>query len=146
MRKCSLSKEVAKISDQQQTFLDALKDPDIYQVPARQRYRWAATKAGYSENTPISSITKPLQKQIIEVAERMLMEASISAAWVMQETVDGENIESIATRFKMDAAKEILDRAVPRKENKPAQQAPLVQIMLPAKQEYKIVDVVKDNE
>lgn len=79
------------------------------------------------------------------VAEKMLMQASISAAWVMQETVDGENIESIATRYKMDAAKEILSHAVPKRENKPQSQAPLVQILLPAKQEYKVIDVVKDE-
>ncbi len=80
-----------------------------------------------------------------EVAERMIMEASISAAWVLQDTVDGNNIEAMTTKFKLDAAKEILDRAVPRKEAKaPVQQGPLVQIMLPPKA-IKIVEVVDDE-
>lgn len=79
------------------------------------------------------------------VAEKMLMQASISAAWVMQETVDGENIESITTRYKMDAAKEILSHAVPKRTSAPSQQAPLVQILLPAKQEYKVIDSIKDE-
>ena len=114
-RRLCLSKEVVKVSEQQQKFLDALRDPNIYAVPARNRYRWAADIAGYSNTTSIASIVRPLQDKIIELAEKMIAEASLSAAWVLQETVDGENIEAVATKYKLAAASEILDRAVPKK-------------------------------
>ncbi len=139
-----MGQELTKPTEQQQAFLDALKDPEIVTVPAKQRLRWAATKAGYSEKTTIADITKPLHKQIVDVAERILMNASVDAAWALVDAVNGDNVEVVKTRFRLQAAQEILDRAVPKKVEQKANQAPLVQIMLPAKA-AKVIQIEDDT-
>ena len=125
----------------QKAFIEWLTSPEIADVPKKERYRWAADKAGYGKNTPIAQITKPLRHLIVEAAEGVLLEASVEAAWTVRDALSGE-IEAFATKIRLDAAKDILDRVVPKKEAKVAQQAPLVTIVLPAKQEsVKLVEV-----
>ena len=79
-----MTTEIKKLDDcteLQKKFVQALKSPDIVEVPRRERWRWAATAAGYSENTTVTEITAPIRHLIKDVAEQIIAEASIAAAW-----------------------------------------------------------------
>lgn len=137
-----MANEIAPLTNKQQAFLDALRLPEIMDVPVRQRFRWAATQAGYSDKTSMTLITKGITNEITAVAERILMEASVEAAFTLVDTLHGNNIDPVTSKYRMDAAHGILDRAVPKREQAVKQQGPLVQILLPAKdaKEIKIID------
>jgi hypothetical protein len=124
--------------------MDALTGPEITEQPKKDRYRWAATQAGYAHTTSIASIIKPLRHLIVQAAESVLAEATVEAAWTLRDALTGE-IEAFSTKIRLDAARDILDRVIPKKEAKAVSQAPLVQIILPAKQESVRVIEVKDE-
>ena len=138
-------REITKISDctdQQRKFIHALCSPDIVEVPRRERFKWAAKHAGYSETTPISQIVSPIQHLIVDATERVLAFASIEAVWTMREALDGE-VDSF-TKIRLEAAKDILDRSVGKKDRNQGNfgnTPPLAVLILPAKQVREAIDV-----
>ena len=90
-----MAQEIAKLedcTDKQRAFVQALKAHSIVGIPAKDRFRWAATSAGYSENTSVSEILGPLRHLIKDIAEQMLSEASIYAAWQVTDAITGGEI------------------------------------------------------
>lgn len=142
-----MSKELTKAdcTEQQKKFLEALHDEEVLKAPARSRFRVCATIAGYGENTPIAVIIRPILHLIKEEAEMILTRAALSAAWAMTDIVDGENLETLKDRLRLDAAKQILDRVVPIKEKGTGSAGPQVVIMLPQKTAVKVIDHVEDE-
>ncbi len=138
-----MSKDVVKYTEKQEKFLDALRSEEVIYVPPGERFRWCATRAGYSETTPLSQIMSPLSKDITDVAEKILADASINAALTLRDAVSG-GVVDLYTKTRLDAAKDILDRSVPKKEAKSQILIPTIQIMLPAK-EVKMLEHVKDD-
>lgn len=132
------SKEIKTLSDcteSQRNFIGALCSFEITEVPRKDRYRWAATQAGYSPTTPISQILGPIQHLVIEATQRLLAEASIEAAWTMRESLQG--VLDANSKVRLQAASDILDRAVGKKSeqsDRDARNPPMAVLVLPAKQ------------
>ena len=131
-------------TDKQRKFLEALQDEKLQTVEAHKRFRHCAREAGYSDATNLQEIMRPIRHLVIEAAEAILMDASISAAMVIVDTVNGTGIDSIKTKFQMDAAKELLDRAVPKKEvNKATSNVTNIVLQLPQKA---VLREIEDHE
>lgn len=94
--------------------------------------RWAATVAGYSENTTISEIMAPLRHLIKDVVEQGFIEASIHAMWQVMDPVTGGTVDA-HTKTRIDAAREILDRSVPKKTETKGVSGATTVVVIPAK-------------
>ena len=99
------------MTEKQQAFLDHLFDDDV-----RGNYRLAARKAGYSDDTSISSITAPLEEQIIEVSRKYIARMSVEAAVAMSDVLAKPHMPGTAS--KIAAAKDLMDRAGLKKPEK----------------------------
>lgn len=132
-----MANEIAKLedcTDKQRGFIQALKSPDIVNVASKDRFRWAADAGGYSPTTSLTEILSPLRHLIKDIAEQMLSEASIYAAWQVMDPVSGGDVDS-STKLRLDAAREILDRSVPKKAEAKKTNEPITIVLMPAKQE-----------
>lgn len=125
----------AECDEQQKLFLTALESQDAALQPRDKRWRWCAQQAGYPDNKAISDIITPIKHLIKEVAENILIRASVEAAWTVSEAA-GEGLIDAQTKDRISAAKDILDRVVPKKEADSGKSAPpMAVLILPAKQE-----------
>ena len=132
-----MGKEIAKLAectDKQRAFIQALKSPEIVNIASKDRFRWAADKAEYSNTTSISEIMAPLRHLVKDIAEQMLSDASIYAAWQVTDTLTGGEVDS-STKVRLEAAKEILDRSVPKRAEAKRTNEPITIVIMPAKQE-----------
>lgn len=139
-----MGNKVVNLTDKQKAFLSALQNPNLPKGSWRSRARIAATEAGYSENTPLAEIMGPLTEEIKQLAEKMLMQASLEAVFTMTDMMDPTNevgpSDTLKAKIRMEAAKEILSRTVPKREEKVAAAAPSVVIMLPPKEPVKQIE------
>jgi hypothetical protein len=139
-------KTLSDCTDQQKKFIQALCSHEIVEVPRRNRFRWAADIAGYSKETAISSVLGPIQHLIVQATEKVLMEASLEAAWTVREALDGDVDANTKTRIM--AAQDILDRSVGKRQqdgSRGANNPPLAVLILPAKQASQVLDAVDEN-
>jgi len=136
-----LTTAIAKLTDKQNAFLQALQSEDLVDVPKRERLRWCARKAGYEDNTTIAHITGPMQDEIVRVLERKLTRLAFDATMALDDALNGD-IVPLETKIRVDVARDILDRVIPKKEAKQANQAPLVQIILPGKVPTKEIEII----
>ena len=83
-----------------------------------------------------------LGDEITKVAEAILRDSSIEAALTLRDAM-GDEVDLVRTKIRMDAARDILDRVVPKKEAKADSQAPRVIIQLPPKS-VKYIEVKDD--
>lgn len=122
-------------TDKQKLFLTALESPECAEQPRKERWRWCATQAGYPNNSSISDIIAPIKHLIKEVSENILTRASVEAAWTITDAA-GDGFIDAQTKDRISAAKDILDRVVPKKADDSGRgNAPLAILVLPAKQE-----------
>lgn len=137
-------KEIKTLSDctePQKKFIGALCSFEITEIPRKERYRWAARQAGYEDTTAISQILGPIQHLVISATQRILAEASVEAAWTMRESLEGT--VDANTKVRLQAAADILDRAVGKKNNESDQSSknpPMAILVLPAKQIAKVIE------
>lgn len=131
--------------EKQLKFLIALESPEAAEVfPRKARWRWAATQAGYDDSVSIASITAPLQNLIKEVAEAILQRAAVEAAWTLADAV-GDGVIDAQTKDRISAAKDTLDRVVPKKgESSDKRAAPIAVLVLPAKQQLNLIESVNE--
>jgi len=102
--------------------------------------RWCADKAGYAKTTTITQIIDQIgQETITKILERRISRLAFEAVMALEDALTGE-INPIETKIRVDVARDILDRVVPKKEPKAASQAPLVQIILPGKVPTEVID------
>ena len=126
-------KALSDCTDSQKNFIAALTSHEILSVPRAKRWRWAALQAGYSENTAISLIIGPIKHLLEEVAKLNLSRAAIEATWQLSDAVGDGEIDA-ATKDRLSAAKDILDRTVPKRvEKTAADAAPAAVVILPVK-------------
>jgi hypothetical protein len=125
----------ADCNDKQLLFLAALESHDATLIPRKDRWRWCAEQAGYPNTVPLADIMGPINPLIKEVAENILLRASVEAAWTLAEAA-GDGLIDAQTKDRISAAKDVLDRSVPKKEADNRNQTPAVALLvLPAKQE-----------
>ena len=77
---------------------------------AKGNLRTARRLAGYSDKTPITSITNSLKDEIVEECKKYLASAAPSAIHALVEIIQGE-MPVPGAKDRIAAAKEILDRA-----------------------------------
>lgn len=83
----------------------------------------------------MSDILSPIQHLVKEVSETILTRASVEAAWTLSDAA-GEGLIDAMTKDRLHAAKDILDRTVPKKsEDITKTVQPVAVLILPAKQE-----------
>ena len=137
----------ADANAKQKLFLTALESYECSKLPRADRWRWCAQQAGYPDNVPISDILAPIQHLIKEVSESILIRASVEAAWTLSDAA-GDGLIDAQTKDRLNAAKDIMDRTVPKKtEDTGRNSQPVALLILPAKQEQiKLVEgtVAKD--
>lgn len=139
-------KSRADCTDLQKKFLTALESPECARQPRDERWRWAATQAGYSSDTSISDIIAPMAHLVKEVAESILLRASVEAAWTLSDAA-GHGAIDAQTKDRIAASRDILDRTVPKKgEDVAKSTAPVAVLVLPAKHEaVKLVQVSNED-
>lgn len=137
----SVIKSRADCTEKQKMFLTALESPECAEVtPRSNRWRWAATEAGYDPKVSISDIIAPISHLVKEVADNILQRAAVEAAWTVADAA-GSGLIDAQTKDRISAAKDILDRTVPKKaedNNKSVQ--PIAVLILPTKHEVKLVE------
>lgn len=133
-------KSRADCTELQQKFLMALESPDAQEIPRKERWRWCADQAGYPPNTPIANIVQPIQGLIKEVVDTILMRSSVEAAWTLSAAA-GDGLIDPQTKDRLAAARDILDRTVPKKEAERDRTPPMAVVLtLPAKQALRLVE------
>ena len=116
-----------KLTEMQQQFLSVLFNEAMGDVTK------AKQLAGYSSNVATSQVVKALEKEIEEETRRFLSGKSAKAAWSMSEIMD--NPTDLGNKEKMQAAKDIMDRAGLQKVDKVEVSASSPVFILPAKNE-----------
>lgn len=116
-----------KLSEMQQKFLAVLFQEAAGDVTK------AKQMAGYSPNVATSQVVQPLSKEIEEETRRFLSGKSAKAAWAMSEVMD--NPVALGNKEKMQAAKDIMDRAGLQKVEKVEVESRSPVFFLPAKNE-----------
>ena len=99
----TIQKKENVLTDQQQLFLEALRDPDN-----KGNLKLCMSLAGYASTTPTSYVVKSLTREIIEVANELIAANTAKAAMAIVDVLDKP---TLASRQTVSAAKEILDRA-----------------------------------
>lgn len=128
------NKKLSECTDQQKKFLAALTSPEILDIPPKSRWRWAAQQAGYSDNITIATIIRPIQHLIADQAELVLARSSMEASWQLANAAGGGDIDA-QTKDRISAAKDILDRVIPKKDPSAGKvNIPMAVLVLPAKQ------------
>ncbi len=92
-----------KLTEQQLTFLEALFDE------AKGNFVEAKKIAGYHPTYPTSSIVKTLEEEIVAETKRFIARNGPKAAFQLIDVLD--NPIQLGVKFKLDAARDILDRA-----------------------------------
>lgn len=92
-----------QLTEMQQKFLDVLFEE------AEGNFVTAKKLAGYSDNVATSSITNALLEEIAELTTKFLATTGVKAAWAMHEVLDEPT--KLGNKEKMQAAKDLLDRA-----------------------------------
>lgn len=125
------SKLTRSTKEMQEIFLEALAGE------ANGNLRAAMRIAGYSEGYPTARLIQTLSKEIIRVGEQLLAAHTIKAALSL---VDGmDNGAMPGTANKINAAKEILDRAgVSKKNDQSTPPSTQTIVLLPAKEKVSI--------
>lgn len=105
-----MAKETKReFTELQQRFLDALMDPEN-----RGDIRKAMRQAGYNDSTKTSQVIESLADEIIERSKKILASGSIRASLELLGVLDDP--DSVGTKNKLEAVKQILDRAGVMKE------------------------------
>lgn len=92
-----------KLTDKQQKFLDVLFNE------AKGNFVEAKKLAGYSENVATQSIVDSLEDEIYNLTKKYIAGTGVKAAVAMNQIID--NPTDLGNKEKMQAAKDILDRA-----------------------------------
>ena len=90
-------------TEMQNIFLDSLFDDDV-----KGDIRKAMKKAGYSDNSSIDGVIKPLKDQIIERSQHYLAMNASKAAMAMIGVLDNPN--ALGAKNAIAAANEVMDR------------------------------------
>jgi uncharacterized protein (DUF1778 family) len=96
-------------TEQQKKFLAALES-------SMGNVRVAMDEAGYSKTTPTSYVIKSLRDEIEQIARNLLVSNSIRGVHEILNTLD--NPSHPGNKYRLQAAKELLDRAGIVKEDK----------------------------
>ena len=111
------SKEIAKTyTPMQQAFLNHLA------TDAKGDMQKAKELAGYSENTMVSEIVKPLKDEILEISKEILAYGAIKAAVGLVDVI--ERPSQLGAANKTKAATEVLDRVGVTKKEEPTNAVP----------------------
>ena len=121
------------LNPRQRKFLDVLFDE------AEGNLRRAAKLAGYNDSTKLNVILRPIRDEVVERAKDYLALTSPEAVFSIYDVM--VNPKQIGGKVKLDAAKEILDRAgVVKKEEAKAPQAVQNIFVLPEKKKVEVID------
>jgi len=136
---------LAKLNEQQNEFLKALQNDALVEVPKRERLRWCARAAGYSDKTTIADIIESIGEETVrKILERRLTRLSFDAVMVLEDALTGE-VNPVETKIRVDVARDVLDRVIPKKEPKADARAPTINIYLPAKEAIKTIEHIADE-
>lgn len=129
-------------TEQQQLFLDAL-------LPCKGNIRQAMEIAGFSSGTPERYILNLLHEEIVEIANKLIAGNAIKAAQSISDVLDTP--EALGNAHRINAAKEILDRAGVTKKSSDEVNVKVGGglLILPAKQKssfYDQIEKVSENE
>jgi phage terminase small subunit len=113
------------LSEKQQKFLDVLF------AEANGDYVKAKKLAGYSENTATADITRVLRDEIKVLTEDFIGMSSAKAAYTMYDVM--VNPTELGNKERMNAARDLLDRAGFKPKEKIEVSAPNPLFILPAK-------------
>ena len=116
-----------KLTEKQQTFLDVLFEQ------ANGNFVEAKRLAGYSENVSTQSIVDSLEAEIYTLTKKYIARTGVKAAVAMNHVID--NPTDLGNKEKMQAAKDILDRAGYKPKDKVEVEAVDPLFILPAKKE-----------
>jgi hypothetical protein len=92
-----------KLTEQQMIFLEALFNE------AAGDFVFAKKLAGYHDTYPTSSIVKTLEEEILAETKRFISRSGPKAVLQLVSALD--NPTQLGIKFKLDAARDILDRA-----------------------------------
>jgi len=136
-------KTIDDCTDMQKKFIYAITSDEIREIKdLRKRWRWAADQAGYEKNTPISTILRPIQHLLKDVAQLILDRASIEASWQLAGAAGGGEIDA-QIKDRLAASRDILDRSVPKKDSDAGKKntQPVAVIVLPTKgEDVKVIE------
>lgn len=99
-----VEKSKKELTEKETAFLHYLFSDDV-----KGNFRKAMRMAGYSDNLPIIVILRQLKDEIVEKAHLYLASSSAQATFAMIEGMTDPN--AMGTKNKLEAAKQILDRA-----------------------------------
>jgi phage terminase small subunit len=116
-----------KLTEKQQAFLDVLFDK------ANGNFVEAKRLAGYSENVATQSIVDSLEEEIYTLTQKYISRIGVKAAVAMNHVI--ENPTDLGNKEKMQAAKDILDRAGYKPKDKVEVETKDPLFILPAKKE-----------
>lgn len=120
------------LSDKQILFLEALVGE------AKGDFKKAKEIAGYAPAVSIRQIIRPLRDQILKLTDDIIVFNTIKAAFALDDVMDNPAI--VGAGNKINAAKEVLDRAgLGKKDNSSMQLPQGAVIIMPPKKE-KTVD------
>lgn len=114
-----------KLNEKQKKFLEVLF------AEAKGNFLEAKRLAGYSENTATSEVVEVLREEIVDKTHEFLGTSSAKAAYTMYDIL--ENPTELGNRERMNAAKDILDRAGYKPKEKVEVSAPDPIFILPPK-------------
>lgn len=115
------------LTDKQQAFLDVLFEQ------AKGNFVEAKRLAGYSENVSTQSIVDSLEEEIYTLTKKYISQVGVKAAVAMNHVI--ENPTDLGNKEKMQAAKDILDRAGYKPKDKVEVETAEPLFILPAKKE-----------
>jgi hypothetical protein len=115
------------LTDKQQAFLDVLFEQ------AKGNFVEAKRLAGYSENVSTQSIVDSLEEEIYTLTKKYISQVGVKAAVAMNHVI--ENPTDLGNKEKMQAAKDILDRAGYKPKDKVEVETSEPLFILPAKKE-----------
>jgi len=99
-----MSERKRNLTDKQAAFLAAL-----FSEEAKGNPRAAMRIAGYSDATPVKEVTSALVDEISEETKKFIAQSAATAAYSMYEVVTRPT--DLGNKDKINAAKDILDRA-----------------------------------